>query len=211
MAKVVCIADTHYSHRNIQIPVGDVLVHAGDFMASGYDLREVDEVNRWLGKLPHRVKIVVPGNHDWAFELPRSRDEAKDRLSNAVVLIDQAYEWEGLRFYGSPWTLPFFRWAFQKLEPELQRVWQGIPEDLDVLITHSPPYGIGDLASGSRHAGSRVLRSIVEMVKPRFHVFGHLHHGYGVYELSDSDTVFVNASVLDDWLFPSNRPLILEV
>ncbi len=61
--RIVCISDTHNLHRKLQIPDGDVLVHAGDFTLFGKQ-EHLNDFNEWLGTLPHRHKLVVQGNHD---------------------------------------------------------------------------------------------------------------------------------------------------
>ncbi|KPQ28552.1 MAG: putative phosphoesterase [Marinobacter excellens HL-55] len=133
--KLVCISDTHSMHRRIQvIPDGDVLVHAGDSLGQG-TLDNIEELNDWLGTLPHRYKIVIAGNHDWAFQ--ETPELAQQALTNAIHLEDSGIEIEGVRFWGSPWTPTFMDWAFMldRGEP-LQRKWQLIPDNVDVLVTY---------------------------------------------------------------------------
>lgn len=141
--KLVCISDTHSLHRRLQsIPDGDVLIHAGDCLGQG-TLENIEDFNDWLGSLPHRHKIVIAGNHDWAFQ--ETPELARQALTSAIYLEDSGVEIEGVRFWGSPWTPIFMNWAFMlgRGEP-LYEKWQLIPDDTDVLITHGPPQGIGD-------------------------------------------------------------------
>jgi len=144
--KLVCISDTHSLHRRmLEIPDGDVLIHAGDCLGAG-TLDNVEDLNDWLGTLPHKHKIVIAGNHDWVFQ--EAPDFAREALTNATYLEDSGTEIEGVRFWGSPWTPTFVDWAFMLDRGQLLHDrWMQIPEDTDVLITHGPPKGIGDESS----------------------------------------------------------------
>ena len=98
--KLVCISDTHSLHRCIPgIPDGDVLIHAGDCLGQG-TLENVIDFNDCLGTLPHRHKIVVAGNHDWAFQ--ETPELARQALTEAIYLEDSGVEIEGVRFWGPP-------------------------------------------------------------------------------------------------------------
>src|SRR5690554_1392960 len=100
--KLVCISDTHSLHHRIpEIPDGDALIHAGDCLGQG-TLENIEELNEWLGTLPHRYKIVIAGNHDWAFQ--ETPELARQALTNAIYLEDSGVEIEGIRFWGSPWN-----------------------------------------------------------------------------------------------------------
>jgi len=108
--KLVCISDTHSLHwRMPDIPDGDVLIHAGDCLDQG-TLENIEDLNNWLGTLPHRHKIVIAGNHDWAFQ--ETPELARQALTNAIYLEDSGVETEVVRFWGSPWTPTFMDWAF---------------------------------------------------------------------------------------------------
>ena len=205
--KIVLIADTHNRHRELTLPDGDVLVHAGD-MTTGGTLEEVEEFNSYLGELPHRHKIVIAGNHDFCFEL--EPEPAVALLSNATYLQDEATTVEGIVFFGSPWQPRFFNFAFNLTRgPEIREKWDLIPEDVDILVTHGPPRGFGDQTVYAEEVGCRDLLAAVERVKPHVHVFGHIHEGAGIY--SNGRTKFINASCCDRAFEPVNPPIVLEV
>jgi Icc-related predicted phosphoesterase len=187
--RIVCVSDTHGYHSLTDIPDGDILVHGGDLTRSG-TLENVEEFNRWLGGLPHRHKVVIAGNHDFCFQERPS--EARARLTNAIYLEDSSCEIEGLTFYGSPWTPIFYDWAFMLSDPDLAPKWALIPVGLDVLVTHGPPLGILDLANRGAHTGSSTLLQRVAEVRPRLHVFGHIHEAAGRTDIDG--TTFLNAS-----------------
>jgi len=209
--RLVCLSDTHSLHRSIPaIPDGDVLIHAGDCLGAG-TLDNVEDLNDWLGTLPHRHKIVIAGNHDWVFQ--ETPDLAREALSNATYLEDSGIEIDGIRFWGSPWTPTFMDWAFMldRGQP-LHKKWQQIPESTDVLITHGPPRGIGDLvAMGFRcqNVGCVNLLDRIQQLSLTAHVFGHIHEGYGEY--SHGNTRLINASTCTGRYEPTNPPIVLDL
>lgn len=187
--RIICVSDTHGYHELTQVPDGDILVHAGDITRHG-GLDDVEEFDRWLGKLPHRHKVVVCGNHDWCFQ--EKPAEARARITNAIYLEDSGCGVEGVRFYGSPWTPLFYDWAFMLSEEELAAKWELIPSGVDVLVTHGPPHGILDRTNRDEDAGSRSLFDRAFELRPRLHVFGHIHEAAGITEIAG--ITFVNAS-----------------
>jgi len=188
--RIVAVADTHLFHRELEIPDGDVFVHAGD-MCRGGDLEELREVAAWLAGLPHRHKVVVAGNHDWAFV--HEAAAARAALAGMVYLQDSEVMIDGLRFYGSPWQPAFHDWAFNLPRgPQLAAVWARIPTGIDVLITHSPPEGIGDRSPVGGRAGCADLTARIAIVRPRLHLFGHIHQDGGLWERQG--IVFANAT-----------------
>jgi Icc-related predicted phosphoesterase len=187
--RIVCVSDTHGRHRYTEVPDGDILVHGGDVTLHG-TLDDVEFFNDWLGTLPHKHKVVIAGNHDFCFQ--NDPAEARARLTNATYLEDAGCEIAGLKFYGSPWTPLFFDWAFMLSDSDLAAKWARIPAGLDVLITHGPPHGLLDWTNRDEHAGSSTLLDRVREVKPRLHVFGHIHEAAGRTEVEG--TTFLNAS-----------------
>lgn len=213
------LSDTHGLHARMDHPVpeADVLIHAGDFCGRGRD-SEVRDFASWMGAMPHRHKLVVPGNHDRPVEddEPRCRQVFADH--GIRLLINKSVEIEGFRFFGSPYTPTFFDWHFMRDRgPAIRAEWEKIPEDADVVITHGPPYGHGDLAppwkgEPPRHVGCFELLNRLRSVRPRLNVFGHIHDGHGI-TISDEipGTTFVNASVCTEAYRPLNRPWRFEL
>jgi Icc-related predicted phosphoesterase len=205
--KIVAVADTHGYHHDLTVPDGDVFIHAGDISAYG---RETDlaDFNDFLDGLPHRIKIVIAGNHDFAIE--RDPQGSAAILSNCVYLQDASYQADGVRFYGSPWQPWFHDWAFNlQRGAEIRAKWELIPEDTQVLITHGPPYGHGDLTVHGSRVGCRDLLEFVERIQPLVHVFGHIHEGYGI--TANEHTKFINASVVDQDFVLSHSPTVFNV
>lgn len=201
--RVVCISDTHERHRKVEVPDGDVLIHAGDFTMIG-ERKWIEDFNDWLGSLPHKHKIVIAGNHDFGMA------EHAALLTNCTYLQDSGVEIEGIKFYGSPFTPTFGRWAFMLDRGKtILEKWLQIPEDTDVLITHTPPYGILDRPMKTYNpCGCEDLAVVVKAIEPKLHVFGHIHGGYGEHI---EGTHYVNASVSNEAYQPVNAPIVTEI
>ena len=223
--RIVLISDTHGLHNSIRVPHGDLLIHAGDLSSSG-TYREVAAAAQWLGSLPHRHKIAIAGNHDLLFERQPTQAAALLRSAGVIYLQDSGTNVDGLSIYGSPWQPEFMHWAFNVQRGQLAKYWKQIPTGLDILITHGPPYGILDQRippgmrrfapwedeepfAGSDHVGDEELLAAVERVKPRVHVFGHIHSGYGVTQ--NQHTGFYNASLCDENYEPIHEPWVIDV
>jgi predicted phosphohydrolase len=187
---IVILSDTHELHRDVDIPDGNIFIHCGDLSMLSGSLGAINDFNAWLGELPHRHRILVPGNHDRFAEDPSNRK----LVSNATLLINEGIEIEGLRIWGTPTTPVGPGFGVCSAE-ERRRIYARIPNDTDVLISHGPPRGILDRSQGSSfHAGDQELLDAVTRVKPRLHVFGHIHGACGL--LDTKATLFINASLL---------------
>lgn len=204
--RLVFISDTHGFHE-FPVPAGDVLVHAGDGCSHG----TLDEASAWadfLARQPHAHKIVIAGNHDRCFEAVF--EQAKRLFDSFDFLHDSGCERSGLRFWGSPWQPWFFDWAFNLPRgPELAAKWALIPELTDVLVTHGPPYGILDRCYDGALSGCEDLRAAIERVRPRVHVFGHIHEAYGTTRVGQ--TLFINASICTLRYRPTNPAIVVDL
>ncbi len=205
--KIVCISDTHGKHTELKVPDGDILIHAGDI---GYNNSKlIKDFNNWLGELPHKYKVVIAGNHDEYIYYNSNR--TRERLTNCIYLENEGCIIKGLNIWGSPISPTFVKWYFMADRGEdIKRYWDMIPRNLDILITHSPPYDILDTSKkGDKHLGCLDLHRKVYEVSPLLHIFGHIHGGYGQETLSDIK--FVNASVLDEKYNMKNKPQVIEL
>ncbi|WP_141617322.1 metallophosphatase domain-containing protein [Myxococcus sp. AB036A] len=189
--RIVAVSDTHLFHDELVMPPGDIFVHAGDMCRAG-DLDELARASSWIRGLPYRHKVIVAGNHDWAFA--DSPGEARALLGEDVVYLqDSEATVAGLRFWGSPWQPAYNDWAFNLPRgAALASKWAAIPEGLDVLITHGPPAGFGDRSSVGGRGGCVDLRERVLAVRPRLHLFGHIHDDGGLWR--EGDTCFANVT-----------------
>lgn len=205
--KIVCIADTHSLHDQVNIPDGDVLVHAGDLTNAG-STKDVIKFNSWIGKLPHKHKIIIAGNHDRCFEHSLS---TKAILTNAIYLQDSAITIDNILFWGSPWQPMFYSWAFNLPRGrELAKKWNQIPYTTDVLITHGPPVGILDQTTKGDHVGCVDLKDrISNLHNIKLHVFGHIHNAYG--KKKEGRVQYVNASICTEKYDPINEPIVVDI
>jgi calcineurin-like phosphoesterase family protein len=220
LTKIVCISDTHNFHRDVDVPDGDILIHAGDFTLTG-SIGEVIEFNDWLGTLDHPYKIIVAGNHDRC--LGESGILGLKIFTNGIYLERSGLDIDGIKFWGAPMTPAFNGMRggltfYTNSKNEAKRVWRGMPKKTDVLITHGPPFGILDEVieypyhdyKVIRHCGDGMLASKVIANKPKYHIFGHIHEGYGRFT-ADYGTKFINCSVVNEAYNLKNRPIVIDL
>ena len=192
--KIVCISDSHGQHHALNLPEGDMILHGGDFTKRGTE-NQVREFLSWFSRLPYKYKVFIAGNHDFLAE--EEPDLFRFMIpENCIYLEDASTTIEGLKIWGSPYTPWFYDWAFNRHRgAEIQLHWEKIPDDTDILITHGPPAGILDKTFRNEPVGCDDLRKAIQRVKPRLHLFGHIHEGYGRFD--KDGTAFINASVLN--------------
>ncbi len=208
--KLVCISDTHGDHANVQLPDGDVLVHAGDITAHGIE-QDLEEFLQWFSEMPHKHKMFIAGNHDRFLE--RSAHAARQYAEDYGVtwLNDSGITIDGVNFWGSPITLRFHDWSFMR-DPgdDIARHWSLIPKNTDVLITHGPPFGILDhvkrLDGSEEQTGCPQLLETVLVTQPKVHIFGHIHEEYGV--IKREGVEFLNVSTMNQSYRISNDPVV---
>jgi Icc-related predicted phosphoesterase len=205
--RLVCMSDLHSLKPACPVPVGDVLIIAGDICGYG-TLDEIKAFDDFLADLPHSHKLLIAGNHDWPFA--RVPQQAIALLQNATYLEDSGIEIDGIKFWGSPWQPFFCNWAFNLPRgTPLAKIWSKIPSETDVLITHGPPYGILDQIYDGDHVGCEELLKALQRFRPKVHVFGHIHESYGM--LKQDGTTFINASICDGRYRPVNAPIVVDV
>jgi len=235
--KIVHISDTHNRHKQIKwgntdLSKVDVIVHSGDISGMGRR-SEVEAFFKWWKVLPCQYKVLISGNHDLCFdsiingtEIENSWDDnpgphphwlAREIKSYTDMyghyyLENQGVEIEGVNFWGSPITPTFgYGWAFNKNRgADIKEVWDEIPSNTDVLITHGPPLHMGDYAEMSQvFVGCEDLRKRIKIVKPLLHLCGHIHEGYGY--AYDEDTNYFNGSICNLHGYePVNSPWIID-
>lgn len=208
--KLICISDTHGRHRKLDLPEGDILIHAGDFTSHGTE-NNVRDFADWLDDQDYKDKIVIAGNHDkYCYEFPKETEIMFDR-ENLYYLRDDAWYNEYNRYiYGSPYSSYFLNWFFNIPPGEEFKKWQELPDCLNsqILITHGPPHGVRDMV-GDRSLGDIDLRNRVEVIRPKLHIFGHIHNGYGIEEIGG--ITYINCSVLDESYSLVNKPIVFEI
>lgn len=213
--RITFISDLHNHHKAIteDLPGGDLIICAGDISSVGYP-HEIENFLKWYSQLNYTHKVFIAGNHDFGFQnnVQKINSILNKFKSSIIYLQDESVEIEGIKIYGTPWTPEFMNWAFMQPRNSeyLENIFSKIPEDVDILITHGPPFGYLDIVKGeTEHLGCEVLRKWVDIVKPKIHVFGHIHSGYGSKHINGS-TLFINASVLNEQYQYEYKPLTIE-
>lgn len=255
--RFVCISDTYSMHDQVEIPEGDILIHAGNFTRMG-KIEEVEKFNTWLGTLPHKFKIIIAGPNELTFdkELLQNKNaltkfeinmeelnsyfmdrkkthlqecgankelidvvlrnkcwEMKSLITEGIYLEDFSVKLYNMMIYGSPWTpQQHHTKAFCVNQgAECFDKWQKIPSDTDILITHVPPFGHGDVSqSGEEQIGCvELFTTIQEKIRPKYHVFGNNYPGYGI--TTDETTKYVNATTCVEHYEDKNKPIVFNV
>lgn len=207
--KIVAISDTHCRHHRLVLPKGDVLLHAGDVTMRGLRSELLDFL-LWFGNQPFQHKIFIGGNHDFCLEKLKPEQVHALLPEGVVYLQDSCISLDGVKFWGSPVSPFHHNWAFNRHRgAHIRRHWQRIPNDTDVLITHTPPFDILDKLVTDKNSGDKDLLEYVTAIKPTLHLFGHIHEGYG--KTKKGATTFLNASLVNEQYEMVNKPFVFEL
>lgn len=222
MTKIVAISDTHQLHEHVTVPEGDVLVHCGDFTNRGTDAA-FESFLTWFTAHPHEYKVFISGNHEEGLDKGATRplklnliQRYLDKYPNLTYLENSSVIINGMKFYGSPITPFFFDWAWNVHRgPAIAGFWKDIPDDVQVLITHGPAYGILDLVEDitarDPHQGCADLLERVNNLKDlKLHLSGHLHHQGGQQTVVNG-RIHANAAICNDRYKPVNKPIVVEI
>ena len=216
--RITFISDTHTKHKQceLDLPGGDILIHSGDFMNSGYYWNEASSFLEWYdGLWQYDNKILIAGNHDrWFEDNMKEIPKLMEMYPNIKYLLDQQTEIFGLKIWGSPWQPEFYNWAFnlERNGEDLREKWFWIPSDCDILVTHGPSMGNLDISGApynTPNLGCELLRERIDVVKPLIHCFGHIHGSAG-YKF-DGNTHHFNASILNERYHYQNRPMTIDL
>ena len=196
--KILHLSDTHGAHRRLHnLPEADIVVHSGDFTMTGSEAEVIDFLN-WFCDLPHKYKIFICGNHDAC--LYGANIDGLD--SNVIYLCNTGIEIEGVKFYGVPMFME------DCVTDRQETFYNNIPSDTDVLITHSPAYGILDFDDNINY-GSEVLLAKLPSLNLKAHLFGHIHAQHGI--LEKNGTVFSNGAIMNEDYSILNLPNVIEL
>ena len=212
--KIWHISDTHTFHEMLTIPENiDVVIFSGDCSNPREPLPnsfEVLKFLKWFGELDIKYKIFVAGNHDTSIE--KRLVVSTDFIDNGIIhLYDDEVIIEGIKIWGSPYTPSFgFGWAFNRDRAKIYKVWEQIPEDTDIIVTHGPPKGILDISYDKNRnlemCGDLSLKKRIRQLNPKLVCFGHIHNMTGVINqgyvrFADHNTIYSNGSVVTDGKF----------
>ena len=196
--KILHLSDTHGAHRRLRnLPEVDVVVHSGDFTMNGTEAEAIDFLN-WFCDLPHKHKIFICGNHDMCMY----GAEIGGLDSNVHYLCNSGIEIEGVKFYGVPMFME------DCVSDRQAKFYENIPSDTDVLITHSPAYGILDFDDNINY-GSEELLAKLPSLNLKAHLFGHIHAQHGLIE--KNGTIFSNGAIMNVDYSRLNSPNIINI
>lgn len=194
--KLTLISDTHGKFFNLPTDT-DLILHAGDVCPNFGRLKDIAAQPNWLDfhfrawREYHSAPLIGTwGNHDFApqaLEMPC--------ISNTTFGINEIIDINGLGIYCTPYSLPFYSWAFMATEDRLAKMFENVPDDIDIIISHGPPLDAGDECADGFHAGSKALRDLIERIQPKLVVCGHIHEAHGEYSIGS--TRVINASSVD--------------
>ena len=205
-----------------EIPECDLLVIAGDICPDrfpkegrgvfpdpeGQQKWVESKFKEWWQDIPAKEAIATWGNHDFVGEIYPNNNITVDALADTQT---------GLKIWMTPWSNRSGPWAYMKLRGDLKAIYDSIPDGLDILVSHQPPFGYGDVAPSFEHVGSRELLDAIKRAKPKMVVCGHIHGlkermGYGTYNIIVGDTHIpvYNVAHVNEWYEPVNEPVVIE-
>jgi Icc-related predicted phosphoesterase len=206
--RLTAISDTHNKHKQLngKLPGGDLLIHSGDFTSIGRK-HEVEDFIKWFSEQPYKFKVFIAGNHDLTFDSevlfrdksvhfdkkqyfeppvekkPEWLIELLSKLDNDTFYLENSFvEFDNIKIWGSPISPSFGHgWGFNKDRGnDINQIWNNIPDDTDIVITHTPIYGYCDRAANTnQNVGCEDLYHRLHEVKPHLHFAGHIHEAYG--------------------------------
>jgi Icc-related predicted phosphoesterase len=207
--KIVCFSDLHgqYSKKLTEWFMdnpADLLLFAGDLQLNNFDdgIKFID----WLNVLPYKEKVFIFGNHDGNYDYT---EDYVAKFKNIHCLNNENIDINGIKIFGSPYSIKFFDWWFMKSDRQLAKIYSKIPENTNILLTHTPPFGIMDKTISGNFAGSEsLLKRIDELSNLKHHIFGHIHENFGIEKIGNIN--FINASILDEKYKFKRMPIIFE-
>ena len=211
--KIWHISDTHGFHDQLNIPEGiDLVIHTGDcsnHIDPYQNEWEVKNFLMWFEQVPIPNKIYIPGNHDTSIE--KGLVKAGDFISRGIHLL--MHDWinvNGVKIFGSPYTPTYGQWSFMKSRETINRVWETLPEGMDIIGVHGPCRGILDLsynrANELEFCGDNALRKHILRLKPKYFLSGHIHNcediiNTGFRHMPEYSITFSNAAGVTDRKF----------
>jgi len=229
---IVFISDTHTFHREMyefldedekqKFNSADAIIHTGDFTNIG-SYKDVISFLEWMEELPHKYKIIIAGNHDFFFDteidliynpnhIIYDNNDISLLLNEypSVIYLNNTHTYiDDIKVWGSPINLFFGNWAFNRRKgSDINKYWDMIPDDTDIIMTHGPVFGILDEINGE-HVGDEGLLSAVDKIKPKIFVSGHIHEQHGI-EIKNG-VKYINSSILDDRYKLKYKPIHITI
>lgn len=224
--KICATSDTHGFLP--EIPECDIFIHAGDICPVYNHKLEFqgqwinNDLIAWLRNIPCKELYIIPGNHDFYFQSPNFRNQSLYYYLPHNMLIDRGRKsrYDDLKLYGYPWQPWFLDWAFNAPKSEyyastaqeevfLNAKLAQIPKDIDILISHGPPYKCGDKTPDGRFVGSKALLEWIIVNQPKLVICGHIHNGFGEYYIGQ--TKILNVSYVNEDYQPAHPIVEIEL
>jgi len=244
--RIVAFSDTHTMHRGLWVPPGDIFVHAGDAFAQwAYGHHEFAEFCDWMEKLPFERKVFCSGNHDRVLDPilpgidPYKDPEYESSFECKFREFGIDYLWSGrqqlhmpefdLNFWGCPWSLSNGKVSRNRaFQDDIYWVPPEPDDRCDIMITHGPPKGILDstvwgirVPGQYKGQGTQNVLDAAMVLKPKVHIFGHIHQNHGCLFGNDAslphvprelaNTAFVNAANSNFSWFASRPAVVIDL
>ena len=213
--RLVATSDTHYPvDVKKWVPDGDVFVHAGDLMLTGYP-SDFEEQLDWLAELPHKHKLLIPGNHDFHLEVyPGPALQQLRKAGVMVVGLPGNEDYESLKLpnemtlLGVPYVTNLPRWSFNSTE---ERIWDFMRRKgyHDIIVSHAPIHRVLDTLPNNRSVGSEAFRAYARHYKPKHWIHGHIHECYGASKCYGTNVY--NVAMCNGDYVHANPPLVLDL
>lgn len=211
--RTVLTSDTHWTVDLKTIPDGDVFIHAGDLCSSGYPDDWKTQLE-WLAQLPHKTKIFVPGNHDFHITVyPGPALQDMRRIGFTVLGLPGNVHYtsmkleNGMTVLGLPFIKNRPRWCFNETE-EFVAEYIKTMVPADIVVSHSPVYGILDVDNEIK-SGFKCYARYIRRHAPKYWVHGHVHESYGEAKLEN--TKIYNVAMSDRFHTHANKPIVLDI
>jgi predicted phosphodiesterase len=205
---IICAFSDQHGHLDFELPEADLYLHGGDVCPDFAAMPALQ--SKWINHefvpwLRGKPFYGTWGNHDFL-----SRYDRGD-----FFRVDDWIKVKNLKIWFSPWSNTFGGWAWMRSPKELEGLYSHIPTDVDILVTHQPPYGYGDKVerlldpSEDPHVGSKELLAVIDTIQPKVVICGHIHSGHGAYQRGD--TRIYNVSIVNEAYNRVYSPTLLEV
>jgi Icc-related predicted phosphoesterase len=230
--KICAISDLHGFLPEIE--ECEILLIAGDISPLSIQFNK-PEMKKWLElhfaywikSLPVKRVFLVAGNHDFYFQnINNSNILSLEQSCEKLVYINNKtihYYDENCKLwsiFGTPYCSIFGNWPFMRSDEILIEKFKEIPEKVDIIISHDPPHGVGqvDQILGRprwnneelEHVGNIPLRERLNNTEFKLLVCGHIHSGDHE-ECDFNNGKVVNVSVVNEQYKLYYKPFYIEL
>lgn len=213
--KLLHISDTHSQHLTLIIPEDiNIICHTGDesnYWSSYKNEQEFYDFIDWFSQLDIKHKLFIPGNH--SSYIYKHEDQARRVCynNNITFLHKEEITIDGMKFYGDATTPTFGDWFYMASRTSINRHWEVIPDDVNILLLHGPPKNTLDLSFDQFHqlefcGCSALVKRISNLKDLKLILNGHIHSMKGIDNqgiLYKNGIYYSNASCVTDGIIES--------